>query len=111
MWCKASSPGQAVNIGLTSNFGTIPLPANSRTRVSHTSVVPNSNPVTAFASSSYILMFGAQCVASPGPGAYAKTPEGLGYHPYTRFDSDVLKIQSKDFGQSSVNFSLAEFQA
>jgi hypothetical protein len=112
VWCKATSSGQSVDIGLTNSHGSVSIPAGSWKRISYTSQVPDNNPVTAFAStSSSILMFGAQCVAMPGPGGYSKTPEGLGLHPHCRFDVDKLTIKYVDYQQCSVQFTIAEFVA
>jgi hypothetical protein len=106
----AASAGVTITIGLTSSSQTFTLPAGVWNRVWYTCSVPDNNPVTAMAStSSSILMFGAQCAPLPGPGAYAKTPEMLGYHANCRFDTDDFKPRYTAYDECAVSLPIVEF--
>ena len=52
--------------------------------------------------------FGAQLVATPGPGAYTKTTTVSGFHPNCCFDSQSLAHRATAPNQNQVNVSIVE---
>lgn len=56
-----------------------------------------------------ITLFGPQCVPMPGPGAYAKTPEGYGLHARCRFDTDTFTVTTKGVNENQVLLPVVEY--
>ena len=76
IWVKPSSTS-TYDIGFTGSTASVTAPGGVWTRISHSGVVPGSGAISATVSGSSATMFGFQCSPTPGPSAYAKTPDGL----------------------------------
>jgi hypothetical protein len=91
------------------------LPANSWTRIFDTHQLATASYIRLLIgglgtwSGQTLRLFGAQCVPTLGPGAYAKTPGNYGLHPNCRFDTDALAINYQARNRTAVRAPIAEY--
>lgn len=92
------------------------LPLETWVRISHTTTFWNNNYVriiiggySTWPASVVNYIYGAQVVAMPGEGAYAKTPGNYGYHQYCRFDVDRLEVRCVGPDQNAVSVPILEY--
>lgn len=111
---KAAGSGQSATVLLTDNTTTfvtktIPLGTGWK-RCDVGGIVSGNNPVYAqYSVSGACTLFGLQCVASPGPGAYRKTPGSYGYRPKCRLDTDDLSWTNLQFNSIKLSLPITEY--
>lgn len=92
--------GQSANVG---------APAGRWTRASSTITVASGSAVAMSFEIPAGAMFGAQCAALPGPGAYRKTPGSEALRETCRFDMDDLVISKVGPNENEVSISILEY--
>ncbi len=121
IWVRAASAGQSLQLGFTdSGFSVIgsqifALPQNIWTRIVYSITLATSSSIRVQVGGSStwngttINTFGAQCVASPGPGAYRKTPGSDGLHAKCRFDVDEFEYKQSGINQNALVLPVSEY--
>lgn len=115
-WLRSAAGGASVSVGFADggNFYTERvLPAGEWIRIEHTRTITSTGTVSVLIGigAATVQVFGAQCVATPGAGAYARSPMLYGYRPNCRFGADELSATQNGPDNWAVTFTIEEFFA
>jgi hypothetical protein len=113
VWLIGSAPVTLrVSDGGSQNFAAVISPTGSWQRYTVTGTFAASGSQIVWAvdlpANGSAELFGAQLVATPGPGAYTRTTTVSGFHPHCCFDSQSLAHRVTAPNQNEVSVSLVE---
>lgn len=123
-WVNARDTDVVLNVGVRSSSSEIRgtkynLPLERWVRIDHTQVLWDNNEFRfilggnggSWGGGGQLFVFGAQAVATKGPGFYAKSPERYGYRPVCRFDTDVFERKHLGPNENAVSLPIKEVNA
>lgn len=113
-WLRSASGGNTVSVGFLdgSNFyREVVLAAGVWTRVEYTRTITDAGTVSMLIGigAGVVQVFGAQVAATPGAGAYARSPAQYGYRPNCRFGADTISAKINGPNSNAVGFTIEEF--
>lgn len=116
-WLRHAAGGATVSVGFLDGASNVYrealLSAGVWTRIEYTRTIVDTGTISMLIGigSATIEVFGAQVVATPGAGAYARSPMLYGYRPNCRFGSDELHAVHNGPDSWAVNLTIEEFYA
>lgn len=115
-WLRSAAGGVTCSVGFADggNFYTERvLPAGVWIRIEHTRTITSTGTIGVLigVGAATVEVFGAQCVATPGAGAYARSPLMYAWRPNCRFGSDVLDATEQGPDHWTCAIDIEEFFA
>lgn len=115
-WLRHATGGVTCSVGFLDGSNVYTervLPAGEWVRVEYTRTIVDTGTISMLIGigSATVQVFGAQVAATPGAGAYARSPMLYGYRPNCRFGSDELSAVHNGPDNWAVNFTIEEFHA